>query len=183
MRASRQLLLRLLDDGVIAAFDRGWRPPLKPQRAQDPHDWPHLRDLIVHAFSGMDGRIDPPSSAHHLTAVDIAAQAVDGEVWVIGAPAVACVFLTPMSHALYLGKLAVDPAVQRMGYGRRLIGLAELRAHELALPALELWTRIELTENHATFRALGFVQSGQSSHPGFDRPTTLIFTKRLGVAH
>ena len=156
---------------------------MKPQRAQDPYDWPHLRDLIVRAFAGMDGRIDPPSSAHHLTPADISAQAASGEVWVIGAPAVACVFLTPLPHALYLGKLAVDPAVQRMGYGGRLIALAELRGHELGLSALELWTRIELTENHATFRALGFVQTGVSSHAGFDRPTTLIFTKRLGVAH
>ena len=154
---------------------------MKPQRAQDPYDWPHLRDLIARAFAGMDGRINPPSSAHHLTADDIAVQAVAGEVWVIGAPAVACVFLTPQPHALYLGKLAVDPAVQRMGYARRLIGVAELRAHELGLPALELWTRIELVENHATFRALGFVQTGTHAHPGFDLPTTFIFTKRLAA--
>lgn len=155
---------------------------MKPQRAQDPYDWPHLRDLIVRAFAGMDGRIDPPSSAHHLTADDIAAQAEAGEVWVIGVPAVACVFLTPLPHAMYLGKMAVDPAVQRMGYGKRLIGVAEARAHKLGLPALELWTRIELTENHHTFRAMGFVQTGTHAHDGFDRPTTLIFTKRLGAA-
>ena len=149
---------------------------MKPQRALDPYDWPHLRDLIARAFAGMDGRINPPSSVHHLTASDIAAQAVSGEVWVIGAPAVACVFLTPLPDKLYLGKLAVDPAVQRMGYAGRLLAVAEARAHELGLPALELSTRIELTENHATFRGLGFVQTGMSSHAGFDRPTTLIFT-------
>ena len=154
---------------------------MKPTRAQDPYDWQHLRGLIARAFAGMDGRIDPPSSVHHLTAADIAAQAVTGEVWVIGAPAVACVFLTPRPHALYLGKLAVDPAVQRMGYAHRLIGVAEIRAHELGLPALELSTRIELVENHATFRGMGFVQSGVASHVGFERPTTLIFTKRLGA--
>lgn len=162
---------------------------MKPLRAQDPYDWPHLRNLIVRAFAGMDGRIDPPSSAHHLTADDIAAQAASGEVWVIGAPAVACVFLTPLADKLYLGKLAVDPAVQRMGYARRLIAVAEARAHDMGLPALELSTRIELVENHATFRGLGFVQSGMSSHAGYDQPTTLIFTKRLifsrhlGAAH
>ena len=155
---------------------------MKPQRAQDPFDWPHLRDLLARAFAGMEGRIDPPSSLHDLTAGDIAAQAVVGEVWVIGAPAVACVFLTPRAHSLYLGKLAVDPAVQRMGYGRRLIGVAEMRAHALGLPTLELSTRIELKENHAAFRALGFVQTGQSAHPGFDVPTTLNFTKHLGSA-
>ena len=100
---------------------------MKPLRAQDPYDWPHLRNLIVRAFAGMDGRIDPPSSAHHLTADDIAAQAASGEVWVIGAPAVACVFLTPLADKLYLGKLAVDPAVQRMGYARRRNGRCHFR--------------------------------------------------------
>ena len=152
---------------------------MKPQRAIDPYAWPHLRDLIARAFAGMDGRIDPPSSQHHLSATDIALQATTGEVWVIGVPAVACMFLTPKPQALYLSKLAVDPAVQRMGYAGRLIAVAETRAHDLRLPALEMWTRIELTENHATFRALGFVQTGTSTHAGFDRPTTLIFQKRL----
>ena len=154
---------------------------MKPQRAEDPYDWSHLRDLLARAFAGMEGRIDPPSSLHHLTPADIAAQAVTGEVWVIGAPAVACVFLTPKPHTLYLGKLAVDPMVRRMGYARRLIGVAEGRAHALGLSALELWTRIELVENHAIFRALGFVQTGSHAHAGFDRATTLIFTKRLGA--
>ena len=152
---------------------------MKPLRAQDPYDWPHLRALIGRAFAGMDGRIDPPSSVHHLTVADIAAQAVAGEVWVIGAPAVACVFLTVRAQSLYLGKLAVDPAVQRMGYGRRLIGVAETRAQALGLLALELSTRIELVENHAAFRAMGFVKTATSAHDGFEMPTTLVFTKRL----
>ena len=152
---------------------------MKPQRAQDPYDWHALLALITRAFAGMDGRIDPPSSLHQMTAADIAHQAVTGEVWVIGAPAVACVFLTLQPDALYLGKLAVDPAVQQMGYARRLIAVAEARAHELGLPALELSTRIELVENHTAFRALGFVQMGTRSHAGFTRPTTVVFGKRL----
>lgn len=152
---------------------------MEPKRAQNPYDWAALRALIARAFAGMEGRIDPPSSLHRLTVADIAAQAVTGEIWVIGAPAVACVFLTPMPHALYLGKLAVNPAVQRMGYAGRLIRVAETRARALGLPALELSTRVELTENHHTFRALGFVQTATGSHPGFDRPTTVIFQKWL----
>lgn len=150
-----------------------------PFRAVDPYDWQALRDLIARAFAGMEGRIDPPSSLHHLTALDIAKQAIEGEVWAIGTPAVACVFLTPLPHALYLGKLAVDPAHHRKGYGRALIAMAEDRARQLGLPALELSTRIELVENHATFNALGFVQTASSTHAGFDRPTTLVFTKTL----
>ncbi len=150
-----------------------------PQRAQAPYDWDRLHVLITRAFAGMEGRIDPPSSLHHLTTRDIAAQSRTGEIWVIGAPAVACVFLTPRPDALYLSKLAVDPAVHRMGYARRLIAVAEARAQAFSLPALELSTRIELVENHAIFRALGFVQTATSAHDGYDRPTALIFTKYL----
>jgi predicted N-acetyltransferase YhbS len=152
---------------------------MTPFRAVNPYDWQALRVLISRAFAGMEGRIDPPSSLHRLTALDITKQAVEGEVWVIGVPAMACVFLTARPHALYLSKLAVDPAHHRMGLGRALIGLAEDRARQLGLPALELSTRIELVENHAAFKALGFVQTASTAHAGFDRPTTLVFTKAL----
>ncbi len=152
---------------------------MTPHRATDPYDWEALLTLIRTAFSGMDGRIDPPSSMHSLTARSIADQARSGEIWVIGAPPIACVFLTPKPGALYIGKLAVDEAARGKGHARHLIRTATLRARALGLPALELQTRIELTENHATFRALGFRQVGSTAHPGFDRPTSLTFRRAV----
>lgn len=137
--------------------------------------------LIRAAFAYMDGRIDPPSSMHRLTGADVSRQAAEGEVWLIGpteAPE-ACVFLTPKPHALYIGKLAVSIAARRRGHARALIALAESRAHALGLPALELQTRVELRENHATFRRLGFTRTGATAHPGHDRPTSFTFAKRL----
>jgi ribosomal protein S18 acetylase RimI-like enzyme len=101
---------------------------------------------------------------------------VEGEVWAIGTPPRACVFLTPEPRSLYLHKLAVDPAHHRQGHARALMALAAARARALGKPALTLQTRIELVENHAAFRALGFVETGRSAHPGLDRPTTLHFT-------
>jgi ribosomal protein S18 acetylase RimI-like enzyme len=152
---------------------------MTPYCAKDPFDWPGLLAVIRRAFAGMEGRIDPPSSLHRLTADGIANQARTGEVWVIGAPPVACVFLTPKPDALYIGKLAVDPAHLRQGHARQLIDLAAARASALSLPALELQTRIELSENHAIFRRLGFIQTGSSAHEGYDRPTTLTFRRAL----
>lgn len=150
---------------------------MTPYRAQDPHDWPALLALITRAFAGMEGRIDPPSSLHRLTPQGIARQAEEGEVWVIGTPPVACIFLTSQADALYLHKLAVDPGAQRQGHARRLMVLAETRARALGLPALELSTRVELVENHATFRALGFQQVAETRHDGYDRTTSLTFRK------
>jgi ribosomal protein S18 acetylase RimI-like enzyme len=155
---------------------------MTPHRATDPYDWAALLTLIRAAFSGMEGRIDPPSSMHGLTERSIAEQARSGEIWVIGTPPVACVFLTPKPGALYIGKLAVAEAARGRGHARQLIRTAALRAEVLGLPALELQTRIELTENHATFRALGFRQVGATAHPGFDRPTSLTFRCAVPIA-
>ena len=159
--------------------------PLTPKgrgaASNDSYPWDSLLTLIRRAFAGMEGRIDPPSSMHALTPATIAAQAATAEVWAIGSPAIACVFLTPQPGALYLHKLAVDPAYHHNGHARALVGMAATRAAALGLPALTLSTRVELVENHATFRALGFTETARSAHPGFDRPTTLHFTLSLKV--
>jgi predicted N-acetyltransferase YhbS len=150
---------------------------MRPFQPKDPYDWAALLALIKRAFAGMEGRIDPPSSLHKMTPENLAHH--PGEVWVIGAPPIACMLLTPRPHALYLGKLSVDPSRRRKGLAESLIGLAETRAKALGLPALELQSRIELVENHAIFFALGFKQTGATAHPGFDNPTALTFTKTL----
>lgn len=138
---------------------------------------PMVLDLIQRSFAYMEGRIDPPSSMHRLSPAAIAEQCKVGEVWVIGSPPKACVFLTPKADCLYLGKLAVDTRVRRQGLARRLIRLATDRASALGLPALELKTRIELTENHETFEKLGFSVTAQGYHDGYGRPTNLIMRR------
>jgi GNAT superfamily N-acetyltransferase len=154
-------------------------PGLAPFQAGQGTDWTAVMGLLHRAFAAMDGRIDPPSSLHRLTAEGVARQAETGEVWLIGTPPVACLFLTRLPQALYLGKLAVDPQVQGRGLARRLLEVAEGRARALGLPAIELQARVELTENHATFRALGFTETGRTAHHGFDRPTAVSFRKTL----
>jgi len=158
-----------------------FRKYLGPHRLRPTDDAHAVLALIRAAFADMDGRIDPPSSMHRLTPEDIARQAAEGEVWLIGPTTApdACVFLTPKPDALYIGKLAVSPSARRRGHARRLIDMAASRARALGLPALELQTRVELSENHETFQSLGFVQTGATAHPGFDRPTSLTFTKSL----
>lgn len=155
-------------------------PPPDPRRASVTEDWSAVLHLIRSAFAAMDGRIDPPTSMHRLTEADIAGQNSDGEVWLTGSPPFACVFLSPFPHALHIGKLAVAAGHRRQGHAARLIALAETRARVLGLPALELQTRVELTDNHAAFAALGFVQTGTIAHPGFHRPTSVTMQKRLG---
>jgi ribosomal protein S18 acetylase RimI-like enzyme len=152
---------------------------MTPSLATDPTLWPAILALLHDAFAYMDGRIDPPSSLHSLTPLALTDQTTKGEIWTLGHPPIACVFLTPKPHALYIGKLAVAPSHRRQGLARQLIDFAETRARALHLPALELQTRVELTENHATFRALGFAEVARTAHPGYARPTSLTFRRAL----
>jgi len=140
-----------------------------------------LLDLILRAFAYMEGVIDPPSSAHLLTPAGLAAKA-EAEIAIValagGRPGqerlVGCVFLKPEPpDCLYLGKIAVDPAAQGRGIGRRLFERALTEARGRGLSRLRLETRVELTGNHACFRRWGFVKTGEKTHPGFDRTTSI----------
>ncbi len=116
---------------------------------------------------------------HRLTLDDLSVTTREQEVWVIGTPPVACVILKAQGDHLYISKLAVDAAEREKGHARRLIDLAARRARAQDLHALELQTRIELSENHAAFARLGFVKAAETCHPGFDRPTSIRMRKPL----
>ena len=152
---------------------------MTPYRAESPFDWAAILRLIQAEFAYMHGRIDPPSSMQRLTETDIAAKADSGEVWVVGLPPVACMFLTVQADKLYLGKLAVSASHRGKGLARALVGVAQIRAKVLGLAAVELETRVELLENHAAFRALGFVEVARSAHPGYGQQTSIRFRKTV----
>ena len=150
-----------------------------PLRAGPDADFAGILALIRRSFAYMDGRVDPPSSMHRLTVAAVRQHAAAHEVWFAAEAAapVACVFLTAKPDCLYLGKLAVDAGRRGRGHARALVDLAERRARAFGLPALELQARIELTENHATFRALGFGKTGETAHAGYRRPTSITMRK------
>lgn len=151
---------------------------MTPTLATDPAFWPPILELLHQAFAYMEGRIDPPSSLRDLTPEALARQTAVGEIWIIGAP-VACVFLTPKPGVLYVGKLAVAEGHRGRGLARQLIGKAEARAQEMRLQALELQTRVELLENQAAFRAMGFLEVGRTAHAGYDRPTSITYRRAV----
>ncbi|MEM7724397.1 MAG: GNAT family N-acetyltransferase [Pseudomonadota bacterium] len=153
---------------------------LKPTRLTPESDaLGDVLSLIQRSFAFMEGRIDPPSSMHLLTTDAIAQQCRDGEIWTLDDPIAACIFLTAKEEALYVGKLTVDEPMRGRGLARKLIRHAEIRAHDLNLPALELETRVELTENHVTFSRMGFTKTAEAAHDGYDRPTFIIMRKPL----
>ena len=143
--------------------------------------WGELLDLIHTSFAYMDGRIDPPSSAHALTAQSLREKARNeiGYVARDGDKITGCVFCRVEPDSLYIGKLAVLPEMQGRGIGKRLLTYAEAEARNRDLTILRLETRIELVDNHTTFAAWGFSKTAENSHPGFDRTTSIEMRKLL----
>ncbi len=144
-------------------------------------DWEVLLELLQDAFAYQNGRIDPPSSVHGLDTEALAGKAKDEHLFL----------------AVEDGKWSdVCLREPRAGLGVRR------EAGRLATPArpghrppshagrggvcagegpyrLELETRIELTENHDTFAALGFVKIAEHAHDGYDHPTFITMRKPL----
>ena len=151
------------------------------QAPSDFSNWKELLALIHEAFAFQHARIDPPSSLEKLTPVSLAAKAHQETLFlaVTGRQVVGCVFATPRNESLYIGKFAVSTAHQGQGIGRRLLQAAEHLARTKGIVAIELETRIELTENHATFKAMGFSKTSESAHPGYTRPTSITMRKLL----
>lgn len=143
--------------------------------------WDDLLALIGRAFAPMDGVIDPPSSALALTPASLRDKAGQETVFLAhaGARLAGCLFMAARADRFYLGKLAVDPAMQRQGIGRRLVEAAEDAARQAGKPVLELQTRVELDANHRAFERLGFRETGRTAHPGFARPTSVTMRRDL----
>lgn len=140
---------------------------------------PEILDLVTRCFAFMETRIDPPSSMLRMTTESIRQDCRSGEVWALGTPPYACVFLKQKEEKLYIGKLAVDESVRGQGFARQLVDLAEKRAAEAGIQVLELETRVQLTENHETFQRLGFQKTGEGTHEGYSEPTFIIMQKSL----
>lgn len=144
-------------------------------------DWDALLMLLRASFAYQHGRIDPPSSLCALASADLAAKATVETLFLAteADALIGCLFAKRMANTLYLNKFAVLPQRQQCGIGKRLSNVAEQHARSLGLDALTLNTRIELTDNHATFEALGFAKLAEHAHNGYDRPTFISMRKAL----
>lgn len=143
--------------------------------------WNELLALILRSFAYMDRIIDPPSTAHALTAESLQerARTEAGFIAMDGEKIVGCVFVRERDDDCYIGKLAVEPAMQGRGIGKRLLEAAETFAASRGKQAVELQTRVELTGNQTAFVRLGFVETKRTAHKGFDRPTSITLRKML----
>jgi GNAT superfamily N-acetyltransferase len=142
-------------------------------------DWPRLVGLIRDSFAYMDSRIDPPSSLKKMGIDEFIVKAAE-ETLILAEEdqrIIGCAFAALRDDCVYVGKVAVAHSARGKGVARAMLAAAEALARQHGRNFIELQTRVELIENHATFDALGFEKVAESAHPGYDRPTSITMRK------
>jgi GNAT superfamily N-acetyltransferase len=117
-------------------------------------------------YVGAIGRKPAPMIA------DFAAQISRGWVFVEDDETVGVagyVVFFPRGDAMFLENVAVRPARQGCGLGRRLIAFCEAEAARLNLAAVELYTNEKMTGNLSLYPRLGYVETGRRTENGFNR--------------
>jgi predicted N-acetyltransferase YhbS len=152
-------------------------------RAASASDVPQLVALLNAAFAMerdfMDrDRIYPPEVEAYMKAGTYFV--VDGD----GTALDACMYLERRGDRMYLGMLAVNPALQGSGLGKRLMTIAEERTAAAGCEAIDIRVvnlRIELPP---FYRKLGFVENGTEplTDPTLKKPAHFIrMTKKVGA--
>ena len=146
---------------------------LRPARAAD---LPAVRALVARAYGHYVARIGKPPGP---MLDDYAARIAEGAVQVLEEDGrlVGLLVLLPEADHLLLDNVAVDPAAQGRGHGRRLVAAAEDEARRLGLPELRLYTHELMSENVAMYERLGFVETHRGQQAGYAR---VFMRKRLG---
>jgi GNAT superfamily N-acetyltransferase len=135
-------------------------------------DLPSIDDVVAAAYATYLGRMDRPPAP---MLRDYAEAVGDGTVWVTGNPVTGLIALIPAGDSLLIENVAVHPAAQGTGLGRRLLDFAEQEARRLGLRRLTLYTNEVMTENHAIYTHLGYRELTRRTEDGYRR----IFMEKL----
>ena len=102
---------------------------------------------------------------------DYHARIAEGVVWVIeeGASPAGVIVLLPRPDHLLLDNIAVVPARQGAGFGRRLLAFAEAEAVRRGYREIRLYTHQMMTENQRLYAVIGYEETGRATEAGYER--------------
>jgi ribosomal protein S18 acetylase RimI-like enzyme len=83
-----------------------------------------------------------------------------------GAGIAGLIVLVPEPGVLLVENVAVDPRLQRRGFGRILLAHAEATARDAGLPALRLYTHRLMATNIALYTRIGYTVTTRDIHEG-----------------
>lgn len=147
-------------------------------RLARPEDAAALRDLVRAAYAIYVPRLGrEPAPMQD----DYAARIAAGQAWVLehDGALVGALVLEDEPDALMLYNIAVAPAAQGRGVGRRLIAFTEAEARRRGHALLRLFTSEKMVENVAMYPRLGFTETHRGEEAGHRR---VYFGKRLDEA-
>ncbi len=137
-----------------------------PPRRASPSDLEAVRGLIRLAYAKYSERMDRlPAPVRR----DYLAETEAGLLWVTGEPLTGVIVLAVRDDGLLVENVAVDPAAQGAGLGRRLMEFAEQQARAAGLPRLTLYTHEVMTENLAIYHHLGYREVERRAEDGYRR--------------
>jgi len=151
---------------------------IRPAR---PAEAPALAALVERAYAPwvpLVGRRPAPMDD------DYAARIAAGQAWVLdqAGAILGLVVLEAAPDHLWLDNVAVDPAGQGQGTGRRLMRFAAEEAARRGLDEVRLLTHEKMARNIALYTRLGFTETERREEKGFRRVFFAIPTERLLAA-
>jgi ribosomal protein S18 acetylase RimI-like enzyme len=137
-------------------------------RAATAADVPAIADIVNQAYRHYIVRIGKPPGP---MLDDYWARVSEGAVWVLeeGDVIAAIIVLLPMPTYLLLDNIAVSPACQGLGLGRRLLAFAEAEALRRGYSEIRLYTHQTMVENQRFYASIGYEETGRGSEGGYDR--------------
>jgi ribosomal protein S18 acetylase RimI-like enzyme len=144
-------------------------------RAATVADVPAIANIVAQAYRHYIARIGKPPGP---MLDDYAARVSEGAVWVLeeAAGITAIIVLLPTPNFLLVDNIAVSPARQGLGLGRRLLRFAEAEALRRGYREIRLYTHQTMVENQRLYTSIGYEETGRGSEAGYDR---VFMRKRL----
>ena len=137
-------------------------------RAATAADVPAIANIVDQAYRHYIARIGRPPGP---MLDDYPARVSEGVVWVVeeGAVIAAIIVLLPAPNYLLLDNIAVSPARQGLGLGRRLLAFAEAEALRRGYREIRLYTHQTMVENQRLYASIGYQETGRGTEAGYDR--------------
>jgi ribosomal protein S18 acetylase RimI-like enzyme len=143
-------------------------------RCAAPGDHAAVVGCVDAAFEGFTARIGKPPAP---MLADYRALIAAGRVQLLeaGGAVVGVLVTEPRPDHLFVDVVAVRPAAQRQGIGRRLMGFAEQEARRRGLAEVRLYTHQLMHGALALYRALDYEETGRRLEDGYAR----VYLRRL----
>jgi ribosomal protein S18 acetylase RimI-like enzyme len=131
-------------------------------RSAYPRDTDAVQSLVRAAYERWIARFGREPSPMR-DDYDYARRIADGQVWILDVDEMitGLIMLTDGPDALMIPNIAVAPAAQGKGHGRRLLAFAEAEAKRRGFPEIRLYVNALMTENIALYQHLGFAEIGR----------------------